>query len=100
MEYAFTEVDGRDGILLSGRFTYDDSQKFHELLAEWDFAAMPDVALDLRYLTFLDSTAIGMLVMLANRCHDHKGSVSVVNAQPYIVQTMRRVSLDTYILIR
>lgn len=100
MEYAFTEVDGKDGILLSGRFTYDDSSKFHEMLADWDFAAKPDVPLDLHYLTFLDSAAIGMLFILANRCREHQGTVTVVNAQPYIDQTMRRVSLDTYVFIR
>ncbi|WP_029011071.1 STAS domain-containing protein [Azospirillum halopraeferens] len=100
MEYAFTEVDGADGILLSGRFTYDDSAKFHELLAAWDFAAHPDVRLDCRYLTFLDSTAIGMLFVLANRCRDAKGSVTVVNAPPGLVQTMRRVSLDQYVFVR
>jgi len=100
MEYAFTDVDGQDGILLSGRFTYDDSGKFHEMLAQWDFAVKPDVPLDLRYLTFLDSTAIGMLFVLANRCRERQGSVTVVNAQPYIAQTMRRVSLDQYVFIR
>lgn len=100
MEYAFTEVDGQDGILLSGRFTYDDSSKFHEMLAHWDFAAKPDVPLDLRYLTFLDSTAIGMLFVLANRSRERQGNVTVLNAQPYIVQTIRRVSLDQYVFIR
>ena len=39
MEYAFTDVDGMEGVLLSGRFTYDDSRKFHEMLAGWNFAA-------------------------------------------------------------
>ncbi|MCW2237689.1 STAS domain-containing protein [Azospirillum canadense] len=97
MEYAYTEVDGQEGILLSGRFTYDDSPKFHALLADWDVAARPDVHLDLRYLTFLDSTAIGMLFILANRCRDAKGQVVVHNAQPYLVQTLRRVALDQYV---
>lgn len=28
MEYAFTDVDGQDGILLSGRCTYEDGSSF------------------------------------------------------------------------
>ena len=60
----------------------------------------PEVRLDFRYLTFLDSAAIGMLFILANRCREAKGSVTIVNAQPYIVQTMRRVSLDQYVFVR
>ncbi|MCW2245732.1 anti-anti-sigma regulatory factor [Azospirillum fermentarium] len=100
MEYAFTDVDGDEGILLSGRFTYDDSRKFHDMVADWDFGRRPDVRLDFRYLTFLDSTAIGMLFILANRARDAHGSVTVLNAQPYIVQTMKRVSLDQYVFLR
>ncbi|MHA7064262.1 STAS domain-containing protein [Azospirillum argentinense] len=100
MEYAYTDIDGQEGIMLSGRFTYDDSRKFHDLLADWDIGARPDVRLDLRYLTFLDSAAIGMLFVLANRCRDAKGVVTVHNAQPYIVQTMRRVALDQYVEFR
>jgi anti-anti-sigma regulatory factor len=41
-----------------------------------------------------------MLFVLANRCRERQGVVTVVNAQPYIVQTMRRVSLDQYVFIR
>ncbi len=100
MEYAFTDVDGQEGILLSGRFTYDDSTKFHDLIAAWDFAAMPDVRIDFRFLTFLDSTAISMLFVLANRCREVNGSVTVLNAPPYIAQTMRRTALDQYVFLR
>ncbi|WP_448202504.1 STAS domain-containing protein [Azospirillum sp. sgz302134] len=100
MEYAYTDVNGQDGILMSGRLTYDDSQKFHEMLADWDVAAHPETHLDLRYLTFVDSTAIGMLFILANRCREAKREVVVHNAQPYIVQTLRRVALDQYVTFR
>lgn len=100
MEYAFTDVDGQEGILLSGRFTYDDSRQFHDMLGQWDFTAHPQVHLDLRFLTFIDSAAIGMLFILANRCRDVKGHVTVFGAQPYIVQTLRRVALDQYVEFR
>ena len=112
MEYAYTEVDGQEGILLSGRFTYDDSPKFHAMLADRDMAAQSatqtaapaaagrDMHLDLRYLTFVDSTAIGMLFILANRCRDSRGQLVIHNAQPHIVQTLRRVALDQYVTFR
>ena len=100
MEYAFTDVDGQEGILLSGRFTYDDSRKFHDMLGQWDIAARQRVNLDLRFLTFIDSAAIGMLFILANRCRDAKGQVAVYGAQPYIAQTLRRVAMDQYVEFR
>ncbi len=100
MEYAFTDVDGQDGILLSGRCTYEDGSKFHGLLGEWDFAARPMVPLDLRFVTFIDSAAIGMLFILANRCRDANGHVIAVGAPPHILKSLRRAALDVYIVFR
>lgn len=100
MEYAYVDVGGREGVLLSGRFTYEDSGKFHQLLEDWDFAKKSTLHIDARYLTFLDSTAIGMLYLLATRCREAGGYAVVVNAQPNIVQTLKRASLDQYLLFK
>ncbi|AWK86417.1 STAS domain-containing protein [Azospirillum thermophilum] len=100
MEYALAKVQGEDGIILSGRFTYDDGGRFHALLADWDFAARPVLPLDLRYLTFIDSAAIGMLFILAGRCREAGGHVAVANAQPQVLRTLRHAALDTWFEFR
>lgn len=100
MEYALIEIDGHRAVLLSGRFTYDDGPRFHAMLADWDFAERPVVRLDLRFLTFLDSAAIGMLFLLANRCRDAGGHVIAHGTPPRIVDTLRRVAFDPYVEFR
>ncbi|MFD1626421.1 STAS domain-containing protein [Azospirillum griseum] len=100
MEYAFTSVDGQDGLLLSGRCTYDDAPRFNAMLTEWDFTAKPVVPLDLRFVTFIDSAAIGMLFILANRCRDAGGHIVVSGAPGHIVKALRRAALDPYIEFR
>lgn len=100
MEYAFTPVDGQDGILLSGRCTYEDAARFNALLTEWDFATTPTVPLDLRFVTFIDSAAIGMLFILANRCREANGHIIASGASSHIVKALRRAALDPYIEFR
>ncbi|WP_042696271.1 STAS domain-containing protein [Azospirillum sp. B506] len=100
MDYAFTTVGGCDGILLSGRCTYEDGDRFHAMLRGWDFAASPVVPLDLRFVTFIDSAAIGMLFMLANRCRESGGHVVASGATAHIVRALRRATLDRYIEFR
>ena len=100
MEYAFTTVGGRDGILLSGRCTYEDGTRFHDMLRDWDFAASPVVPIDLRFVTFIDSAAIGMMFILANRCREAGGHIVASGAAPHIVRALRRATLDRYIEFR
>lgn len=100
MEYAFTNVDGCDGILLSGRCTYEDGNRFHGMLRDWDFAASPVVPIDLRFVTFIDSAAIGMMFILANRCREAGGHIVASGAPPHIVRALRRATLDRYIEFR
>ncbi|MCG5243002.1 STAS domain-containing protein [Azospirillum doebereinerae] len=100
MEYAFTDVDGQDGILLSGRCTYEDGPRFHAMLGDWNFAARPIVPLDLRFVTFIDSAAIGMLFILANRCREANGHIVAIGASPHVMKSLRRAALDPYIEFR
>ncbi|MBP2228177.1 STAS domain-containing protein [Azospirillum agricola] len=100
MEYAFTPVDGQDGILLSGRCTYEDGPKFHAMLGQWDFGNRPVVPLDLRFVTFIDSAAVGMLFILANRCREANGRIIATGAAPHILKSLRRAALDSYITFR
>lgn len=100
MDYALTEIDGAPALLLSGRFTYEDGPLFHSMLAEWDFVADPNVRLNLRYLSFLDSAAIGMLFLLSNRCREAGGHIVAFETPPRILDTLRRVAFEPYVEFR
>lgn len=100
MDYALTEIEGERVLLLSGRFTYEDGPRFHTMLAEWDFAADANVRLDLRYLNFLDSAAIGMLFLLSNRCREAGGHIVAYQTPPRVLETLRRVAFEPYVEFR
>lgn len=100
MEYAYDENASPPAITLSGRFTYDDSARFHELISSWDFAARPSPLFDCRYLTFVDSTAIGMLFLFARHCQEHGGRPTIHNPHASVAQTLKRVSMDLFIDVR
>ncbi|BAI71088.1 hypothetical protein AZL_004500 [Azospirillum sp. B510] len=100
MDYAFTTIEGCDGILLSGRCTYEDGTRFHDMLRDWDFAASPKVPIDLRFVTFIDSAAIGMMFILANRCREAGGHIIASGAAPHILRALRRAALDRYMEFR
>lgn len=51
-------------------------------------------------MTFIDSAAIGMLFILANRCREADGHVVAVAASPHVAKSLRRAALDTYIEFR
>src|SRR5690242_13320461 len=49
---------------------------------------------DLRDVTFLDSTALGAIVAVRKRQRDHGGDVVVTNASPRLVKVFRLTGLD------
>lgn len=99
MEYAISDLGDGPTITLSGRFTYDDSRRFHELVNAWDFGTAPSPRLDCRYLTFVDSTAIGMLFLFARRCQEAGGTPTVTGTHPTVAHALRRASMDSYFII-
>lgn len=94
MEYAFNEVDGNPMVTLSGRFTYGGAAKMHDIIANWDFDRRPSITVDLRYVTFIDSTAIGMLFLLSKRARDAGGSLTLINASASVRKTLNHASIE------
>lgn len=55
----------------------------------------PDVfVVDLRLVTYLDSTALGAIVAIGNRQQDHDGHIIVTNANPRLARLFRLTGLD------
>jgi anti-anti-sigma factor len=95
MEYALGQTSDGPLATLTGRFVYADVGKIHDIIANWDFDAHPTVALDLRYVTFIDSTAIGALFVVANRAAEAGGDLKLCNPSPSVVKALTRADLPT-----
>jgi HptB-dependent secretion and biofilm anti anti-sigma factor len=94
MEYAFARTDGQPVATLSGRVVYADAGKMHDILAKWDFAASPTVRLNLRFVTFIDSTAIGTLFVIAKHAADAGGELILLHPAASVMNTLERAQLQ------
>ena len=94
MEYAFGQADGQPVATLSGRIVYADAGKMHDLIAEWDFAASPTVRLNLRFVTFIDSTAIGTLFVIAKHAADAGGELMLLQPAASVANILARARIQ------
>ena len=96
MEYAYGRTGGAPMATLTGRFVYADVGKIHDIIANWDFRAHPTITLDLRYVTFIDSTAIGALFVVANRAMEAGGALVLRNPSPSVIKALTRADLPAH----
>lgn len=99
MEFAYRQVDGAKQVTLSGRFVYADAGKVHDIIADWDFAATPSMTLDVKFITFVDSTAIGMLFLLAGRVREAGGVLTLRNPSPSVTRTLLRAEMQSCVTL-
>lgn len=95
MEFAYRQTDGAKQVTLSGRFVYADAGKVHDIIADWNFTVAPSMTLDMKFVTFVDSTAIGMLFLLAGRVREAGGVLTLRNLSPSVTRTLLRAEMQS-----
>jgi anti-anti-sigma factor len=71
-------------IAISGRFDFSLHKDFRAALDPIDSNNINNAIVDMRTTEYIDSSALGMLLMLKNKMGDNKEAVSVVNAKPEV----------------
>lgn len=66
MQYAVETGEKRITATLRGRFTFADHQSFRELIDQFGRAAGGQVVLDMEAVEFVDSAALGMLLVASD----------------------------------
>lgn len=79
--YDLREESGTYFLTLSGRFTYNHHSKVQELVKFFINSRAKKLVIDLGSLTFIDSAAVGMLLIIAQELKNMGGSVSLENPQ-------------------
>lgn len=69
MDYTLQQRDRHCQLKLDGTFTFGDNSKFRQILNTLRETTASDVTMDLSGLKFIDSAALGMLLLL----HDEAG---------------------------
>lgn len=80
MEFAMQHAAGQCEVTLSGRFLFSDNQTFKEIITMAEAGEIESISVNLAGVTFMDSAALGMLLLLRDRT-DARG-IRLVLRQP------------------
>lgn len=80
MDYTSSTNNSTCLVELHGSFTFNDNQKFRDLINIATGAGVPSVILRFADVDFIDSAALGMLLLLHDECS--KRQISVTLDQP------------------
>lgn len=84
-------------IRMAGRFTFADNQAFRELLNEIAGASIKSVIFDMEKLEFVDSAALGMLLLAHDESSKHnKGKITLQSASGQVRKMVSIARFDQY----
>lgn len=95
MDMRINTGQGRCEIFFSGKFTFADNAAFKEVLALVENPEIRSFVLDFAQVEFIDSSVLGMLMILRNEGGNHGQSVTIRGAQGQVDKVMRLSQFDT-----
>ena len=75
--YELTENDGVFRLTLSGRLTYNDHNEMRNVIQFLKEHKAKRIIIDMSKLTFIDSAAIGMLLIIAEELRNINGIMTI-----------------------
>src|SRR5919112_1577703 len=96
-EFAITEhaIDGERHVLaVRGEIDLFTAPELKQVLAECIEAGRVRIVVDLTDTTFLDSTALGVLIGAVKRLRSRDGALAIVNIDDNIAKTFEITGLD------
>lgn len=97
--YKILDDGRRVDIKVSGRFDFSSHQEFRETYAELDPSKV-SFHIDLSNTEYLDSAALGMLLVLRERAGGDKADILLEGANPAVQQIMDITRFDQLFTIK
>ena len=95
MEYQLTETSPRQlHIAMSGRFTYTDNATFRQIIQDLRQGQYQHLQLDIAKLEYIDSAALGMLLLLNDAAVKQGISISLTGANGQIRKMLELSNFD------
>lgn len=86
----------RARLVLSGRFDYGTYKVFHDAYVPmFSSNAVDTIEVDMQRVDYLDSAALGMLLMLKEQAGVARKTVSLTNCNELVARTLRIAKFDT-----
>ena len=83
---------------LAGEVDLARVPELHDLVEGYRNSPAVDVVIDLRDVTFMDSTGMGFMARLSRDASDRGGTVTVSHAPPDVERVIRMTGLDSILL--
>lgn len=80
-------------INVSGRFDFSMHQDFRKV-SEQDAVGVKSIIIDLGRTEYVDSSALGMLLVLRDKVGDHQAAIRIVNARPDVKKILQIANFD------
>lgn len=93
-------ADGQALIALTGEVDIYTAPRFKETMLDLLDAGVTSLVVDLSGVTFIDSTALGVLIGGLRRVHDAGGAMVLVVATPAVERILSITGLDRVFTIR
>ena len=97
MQIQKTEVRGVAVVVLEGRFEFGTRNEYKRIIGQIVQEGFRQLVLDVQRVTFLDSSAIGLLLLTDQNFKLNKGSFSIVNPTGYVRQVLELANLPRVI---
>ena len=80
-------------VKISGRFDFSLHQDFRKL-SEETAQNVSSIKIDLARTDYIDSSALGMLLILRDKVGDNKSSITIINAKPDVKKILQIANFD------
>jgi anti-anti-sigma factor len=94
LHYAISNSDNAVVATISERFTFPDHSAFRAMTAELIANGAQRVVLNLSGVTFIDSSALGMLLLAREECLKHHKSLALRNPSGQVEQVLLLAKFD------
>lgn len=94
MEYSISKQTNSFLLQLSGNFTFNDNTKFRDLLNVIQESNVQNVTIGLEKLEFIDSAALGMLLLLNDAAKKKNIKITLSGAQGQIKKMLQLSNFD------
>ena len=99
LTYEAHEDNGMVRLALDGEFDLSNAAQFEDVLKEVERRQPPLVVLDLRELTFMDSTGLRVMVSADARARDDSRRLAIVQGPEAVHRVFRITGLDDHLEI-
>jgi len=93
MSISSQTVDNKLTVSISGRFDFSVHREFRAAIDAIN-TDIKHIYVDLRATDYVDSSALGMLLMLKSKMDDQKDKVSLVNPKPEVKKILDIANFD------